>query len=48
MKELKTIKVLPETIEKLNVIAALKKENQYEVVERLATTEAKKLIKTKK
>lgn len=44
-KKLVTIKVLPETVQKLNFISADKNKKQYEIVEILAEKEKNKIIK---
>lgn len=48
MKELKTIKVLPETVRKLNLIAATEELKQYEAVEKIADDKIKEYDKPKK
>lgn len=47
MKELITIKILPQSKEDLNVIAAMTGDKQYEVVEKLAARERVRVSKLK-
>ena len=44
-KDLKTIKILQEAVEDLNVVASFTKEKQYQVVGRLAKVERDKCVK---
>ena len=44
-KKLVTIKVLPETVQKLNFISAHNDKKQYEIVDMLANKEKNKIIK---
>lgn len=45
MEKLRTIKVLPTTVEYLNVISALTGEKQYEVADRVCLVEKNKAFK---
>lgn len=48
MKKLQTIKVLPETVQDLNIIAAINNQKQYEAVAEMAKEKKEALTKKEK